>query len=211
MAGLGMIVWAFAQDLNQLKRDYPDHWETLVGNVQAMICMGVMDNFTAEYVSKMLGTRTIEHQNVSTTQDAFSQVGTSTSSSTQVMSRPLFHPDEVRGLGGDFSIIMGHFPPICARRIVYHQDWDFLHCARPDPHFPRTENVRWVALQYRLFEMGSVARLLKEYGYEVKRRRFGRWEVQDAVGSGKPTRSFANDNELWRWTYILAMDGVDSA
>jgi type IV secretory pathway TraG/TraD family ATPase VirD4 len=23
MAGLGMIMWAFSQDLNQLKRDYP--------------------------------------------------------------------------------------------------------------------------------------------------------------------------------------------
>jgi type IV secretion system protein VirD4 len=57
MAGLGMIMWAFAQDLNQLKRDYPDHWETFIGNSQAVTCFGVMDNFTADYISKMLGTR----------------------------------------------------------------------------------------------------------------------------------------------------------
>ena len=56
MAGLGMIIWAFAQDLNQLKRDYPDHWETFIGNSQAMTCFGVMDNFTADYISKLLGT-----------------------------------------------------------------------------------------------------------------------------------------------------------
>jgi type IV secretory pathway TraG/TraD family ATPase VirD4 len=131
-----------------------------------------MDNFTAEYISKMLGTATIEHlihRNVSTTHDDFRQnIATSTTTSTQTMSRPLLHPDEVRGLGGDFCLIMGRFPPILSRRIVYHEDWDLLHCARPDPHFPRTENVRWRALQRRLGEMGSVARLLKEYGYEVQ-------------------------------------------
>jgi type IV secretion system protein VirD4 len=214
MAGLGMIIWVFTQDLNQLKRDYPQHWETFIANAQAVTCFGLMDNFTADYISKMLGTRTIEHPNVSTThsqRDMFSPATTSTTTSTQTLSRPLLHPDEIRGMDEDCGIIVGRFPPIYSRRIVYHQDWDFLHCARPDPHFPRTDNVRWVALQYRLFEMGSVARLLKEYGYEVERRRFGRWEVKDGVGSGKPTRSFANGNELWRWTYILAMDGVDSA
>jgi type IV secretion system protein VirD4 len=211
MAGLGMIMWVFTQDLNQMKRDYPEHWETFIGNSEAITCFGIMDNFTAEYISKMLGTATIEQQNVSTTRDAFSSVGTSTTSSTQTMSRPLLHPDEVRGLSRDHCIIVGRFPPIFSRRIVYHQDWEFLHCARPDPHFPRTENVRWIALQYRLFEMESVARLLQEYGYEVKRRRFGRWEVTRADGSGKPARTFANDNDLWRWTYILIMDGVDAA
>jgi hypothetical protein len=59
--------------------------------------------------------------------------------------------------------------------------------------------------------MGSVARLLKEYRYEVKALRGGRYEVQGAAGTGKTARTFANDNDLWRWTYILAMDGVDSA
>jgi len=127
------------------------------------------------------------------------------------MSRPLLNPDEVRGLGGDLCIIMGNFPPILSKRIVYHQDWDFLHWARPDPHFPRTEDVRWRALQWRLREMGSVARLLKEYEFEVKGLRRGRWEVRGVAGSGRPARTFPNDNDLWRWTYLLVMDGVDGA
>ena len=87
-----------------------------------------------------------------------------------------------------------------------------MHCARPDPSFPRTEQVRWRSLQRRLVEMGSVARLLKEYRYEVKALRGGRWEVRGGAGSmGKAAHTFASDNDLWRWTYILAMDGVDSA
>jgi type IV secretory pathway TraG/TraD family ATPase VirD4 len=214
------------QDLNQLKRDYPEHWETFIGNSQAVTCFGVMDNFTAEYISKFLGTSTIEHVNVSTSmgksvapisansplfKSQRTSIQTSTSYSTQVMSRPLLHPDEIRGLDGNLCIIMGRFPPILGRRIVYHEDWDLLHCVRPDPSFPRTEQVRWRSLQRRLAEMGSVARLLKEYRYEVKALRGGRYEVQGAAGTGKTARTFANDNDLWRWTYILAMDGVDSA
>jgi type IV secretion system protein VirD4 len=226
MAGQGIILWAFVQDLNQLVRDYPHHWETFVGNAQAVTCFGVMDNFTAEYVSKFLGTATIEQTNIQTStgksvgpyqpgQDFLTSRttrSTSTSTSTSTMSRPLLHPDEVRALGADACIIMGRFPPILSRRIVYHQDWDLLHWARVDPHHPRTEDVRWLALQRRLIEMESVARLLQEheYGYEVKRRR-GKWEVTGVAGSGKGTHIFANDDALWRWVYVLAMDGVDQA
>lgn len=220
MAGLGMIMWTFSQDLNQLKRDYPDHWETFIGNSQAVTCFGVMDNFTAEYISKMLGTATIEQTNVSTStgksvgppqQNApiwasRTSYSTSTSYSKQTLSRPLLHPDEVRGLGPNECLILGRFPPIRGRRIVYHEDWDLLHSARPDPHFPHTEDVRWVALQRRLFEMGSVARLLQEYGIGVKKLMGGRYEVKTIAG--KWTHTFASANELWRWTYELAMDGV---
>jgi type IV secretion system protein VirD4 len=211
MAGLGMIMWTFSQDLNQLKRDYPDHWETFIGNSEAMTCFGVMDNFTAEYISKMLGTSTVQQQNVSRTHNklSVSESPDSTTTSIQTMSRPLMHPDEVRNLNGDFGIILGRFPPIYSRRLVYHADWDFLHCAREDPHFPRTEDVRWRALKRRLSEMQSVARLLKEYGYVVKKRWLWGWDVKSA--DGKRGHTFANEAELWRWTYGLVMDDVDQA
>ena len=56
--GTGITLWAFVQDLNQLKRYYPDEWETFIGNVNALVCFGIMDQFTVDYVSKMLGTGT---------------------------------------------------------------------------------------------------------------------------------------------------------
>jgi type IV secretion system protein VirD4 len=223
MAGLGMIMWTFSQDINQLKRDYPQHWETFIANSLAVTCFGVMDNTTAQYVSTMLGIQTIQQQNVSTTvstqkaplgpnQSIFANrtsTSTSTNTSVQTLSRSLLNPDEVRGLSGDHCLIMGRFAPIRGRRIIYHEDWDLLHRSRPDPQFPRTENVRWRALQRRLGEMGSVARLLKEYGYEAKRLWRGRWKVSG--GPGTTPRKFANEDDLWRWTYALIMDNVDSA
>ena len=56
--------------------------------------------------------------------------------------------------------------------------------------------------------MGSVARLLKEYGFEVKRLWRGRYEVKNL--NLKWEHTFANANDLWRWTYMAVMDGVDS-
>jgi type IV secretion system protein VirD4 len=214
-AGRGMIMWTFSQDLNQLKRDYPEEWETFIGNSQAVTCFNVLDNFTTEYVSKMLGTQTIQQVNTTygtslapRSEKAWSvkqRTSISTSQATQTMSRPLLNPDEVRSLRGDRCLIMGHFPPIMSRRIVYQQDWDLLHVARPDPYHPRTEEVRWQALQRRLHEMGSVARLLKEYDCEVKALRRGRYEVKCADGQ---MRVFANREEIWKWTYVLAMSGI---
>jgi type IV secretion system protein VirD4 len=201
MARLGMIVWAFAQDLNQLRWHYPQHWETFIANSQAVTCFGITDNFTAEYISKMLGTSTVEDTDIST----------SFSPSVQTTSRPrlLLNPDEVRGLSGELCLIMGPFAPILSRRIIYHEDWDFLHRARPDPEFPRTDAVRWRASQKRLGEMDSVARRLKEYGYEAKALAGGRWEVSGAPG--KAPHIFASENDLWRWMYVLVMDGLDQA
>jgi type IV secretion system protein VirD4 len=215
-AGRGMIMWTFSQDLNQLKRDYPEEWETFIGNSQAVTCFNVLDNFTADYVSKMLGTQTIQQVNTSYGTSVAPLTGNasifksgrtsiSTTTSTQTMSRSLLNPDEVCHLGGDRCLIMGHFPPILSRRIVYQQDWDLLRVAREDHYHPRTEGVRWQALQRRLYEMGSVARLLKEYDCEVKALRRGRYEVKAADGK---TRIFANREEIWKWTYVLAMSSV---
>lgn len=57
--------------------------------------------------------------------------------------------------------------------------------------------------------MRSVARLLKEYGFEVNQQRLGRWEVKST--ETKWTHTFPNDTELWRWVYVMAMDSVDQA
>jgi len=61
MAGLGITLWAFVQDLNQLKLFYPEEWETFVSNVKSLTFFRVIDQFTVEYLSKMMGTETIRY------------------------------------------------------------------------------------------------------------------------------------------------------
>lgn len=47
-----LTLWPVLQDLNQLKRDYKDSWETMLANAGAVQFFRPQDNTTAEYVSK---------------------------------------------------------------------------------------------------------------------------------------------------------------
>ena len=60
MAGLGIRIWGFLQDLPQLKRDYPQSWETFVSNSSIVQVLNCGDETTSDYVSKYLGQRTVE-------------------------------------------------------------------------------------------------------------------------------------------------------
>jgi type IV secretion system protein VirD4 len=223
MAGLGMILWGFVQDFNQLQLDYPAHWGTFIANSQAVTCFAAMDNFTTEYLSKNLGVQTIQETQTqfSTSrtnapsgpgQGLFSQKTSITSgsnTSTHTLSRPLLHPDEIARLPGDECIIIGHFPPIRSRRMVYHEDWWFLHRARSDPYHPITDDVRARALERRLSDAGSVTGLVAQEGYEVKPVAGGRYEMRRPGGAAKGVHIFGSTNDLWKWAYVLLMDGVD--
>ena len=57
LAGLGVVVWMFFQDLNQMKRDYPDSWETFIANSAVIQILNARDNTTAKYVSDYFGER----------------------------------------------------------------------------------------------------------------------------------------------------------
>ena len=59
MAGLGIRIWAFLQDLPQLKRDYPHSWETFISNSSVIQLLNVADSTTATYFSNYIGTATV--------------------------------------------------------------------------------------------------------------------------------------------------------
>lgn len=46
------------QDLGQLKKAYPQSWESFIGNAECTLWMGTSHQFTLEYLCKILGTRT---------------------------------------------------------------------------------------------------------------------------------------------------------
>ena len=55
MAGFGLKLWTFLQDINQLRRDYPNSWETFLANAGICQFFGNADFSTLEYISKNLG------------------------------------------------------------------------------------------------------------------------------------------------------------
>ena len=57
--GYGIQLWPVVQHLSQLKALYGENWETFISNVDVLTSFTVRDNFTAEYLSKKAGDRTV--------------------------------------------------------------------------------------------------------------------------------------------------------
>jgi type IV secretion system protein VirD4 len=57
--GFGVAMWPFLQDLNQLKALYRDRWQTFIGNAEVLTAFAPGDVFTAEYLSRRCGNKTI--------------------------------------------------------------------------------------------------------------------------------------------------------
>lgn len=159
MAGLQMIIWAFVQDLNQLKRDYPDEWETFIGNSQAVTFMNVMDQFTAKYLSELCGVTTVERVSQTTAdrrQGGFLSPADPNYSAMadQVFSRPLIQPAEIRSVTRDLGIMIWPYQPIDFRPILYYDYPFFIDRARIDPHFPamRAAKVALTETKIKLLE-----------------------------------------------------------
>ena len=141
MSGLQMCMWAFVQDLVQLKRDYPDDWETFIGNSEAVTFFNVMDQFSCEHFSKMLGTTTVERISQATANEREGGIFKSANPNymkmtDQEFSRDLLQPAEIRTFREDAGILLWRHPPMMFQKIIYYEDDFFLVRARHDPNFP---------------------------------------------------------------------------
>ncbi|NCB75090.1 MAG: hypothetical protein EOM51_10165 [Clostridia bacterium] len=147
MAGLQLCLFVFLQDLGQLKRDYPDDWETFIANAQAIIAYSVMDHFTASYISKLLGNETVLVENISETSGTSqNEHGASSSESTtksvQATGRALMLPEELRTMqknGKKFDAVLitqNHLYPMRMVKYFEHPRWVWL--SRRDPYYPKT-------------------------------------------------------------------------
>lgn len=128
MSGLQMCVWAFLQDLNQLKSDYPNHWETFIGNTEGLTAFSVMDNFTADYISKMCGQATVEY--------------VQQRNHVQHFGRALITPDEVRT--ADYSLLVTRQGPFKYAPRAYHESNYLSLLARKNPYYTTAEKPRVV-------------------------------------------------------------------
>lgn len=67
--GFGLRLWLIVQDLNQLKANYPETWETIVGACGIKQFFGFNDLTTAKYVSELIGEKEIDVPSVTTTRN----------------------------------------------------------------------------------------------------------------------------------------------
>lgn len=216
MAGLQMVLWAFVQDLVQLKRDYPDSWETFVGNSEAVTFMSVMDQFTAKYVSELIGTTTVERISVTTAEKRAGTQGlifdipgdpNYSAMADQVFAKPLLSPAEVRFDSSRQGIAIGRHLPVLFEPLPYHNDPFFLVRARPDPHFPAMAQAKTKLLEQEAKARAEAAALkvlpdaaaaqaaIEKQGYQVKKKGMFGGKLTVLASHGKE-QTFDNGEEL---------------
>ncbi|MDD4617078.1 MAG: type IV secretory system conjugative DNA transfer family protein [Alphaproteobacteria bacterium] len=135
LAGYGVLLWPILQDLSQLQDLYPRRWKSFLANAGAVQAFGVNDLGTAEYLSGMLGQRTVmvrQHSRPG------GQEYAPMSEHYGATSRPLMMPQEIMHLPPDKELLLLQGKaPIIARRGCYYSDKEFEGTFDPNPMIVR--------------------------------------------------------------------------
>lgn len=124
IAGYGVKLWPVLQDLGQLKALYRERWETFMGNAGVLQFFGNNDLTTLEWVSKRLGTTTIEQLSSSAVSPGASKAGAS-GESYSPRTTAVLEPDEIALVFGRADsllrqlIIRAGYAPMILQRAYY--------------------------------------------------------------------------------------------
>ena len=125
MAGYGIQLHMIVQDFNQLRSLYGDRWQTFIANSGVIQVFGTRDLFTAEYVSRLCGTTTVEALSAYSAEKRAGLVSDPDffSRHDSVISRPLITPDEIMTLSPAQQILFfSNLPPIKAYKTIYFME-----------------------------------------------------------------------------------------
>lgn len=132
IAGFGVKLWPILQDLGQLKALYKDRWETFMGNAGILQFFGNNDLTTLEWVSKRLGTTTIEQLSSSRVGPKARESGTmGAGESYAPRTVPILEPDEIAMVFGRADpqlrqlIIRAGYAPMILQRAYYDKHTAF--------------------------------------------------------------------------------------
>ena len=146
MAGLGVRLWGFLQDLNQMKRDYPESWETFIANSAVIQILNARDQTTCEYFSEYFGRMTIyvasaegdharDYKNRIRKIFLLRDIHYAHDSDNRI-TRPTLYPDEIRRMGNDYSIVCyTNDHPCLIEKVSYWSDPRLRQHARSLPQF----------------------------------------------------------------------------
>ena len=96
-----ITLWPILQDLNQLKRDYKDGWETMLANAGMLQFFRPQDNTTAEYVSKRTADIVVGRPKKTVSESLSRPDELSVSTGLDWKDKKYLEPWEVREIGTD--------------------------------------------------------------------------------------------------------------
>lgn len=94
LAGLGLRIFPIVQDLGQIRHLYGPQWESFVANAGTVVCFGMNDITTLEWVEKRLGMTTVVNPSLSHPTIEQARSG-ATGSSFSVSTHPLMAVPEI--------------------------------------------------------------------------------------------------------------------
>ena len=165
LAGLGVVVWMFFQDLNQMQRDYPDSWETFIANSAVIQILNARDNTTTRYISEFFGEKATESHTV--------RLG-SPAPIEEKKREPFAYNHEIRAFTAANQLLI--FPGVgnyFAAKQPYYTEPRFDGFYRPNPLFPapRRKGKPVTTIE-------EAAAILKAAGYAVSASGwFSNWKV----------------------------------
>jgi len=114
---LGVHMHVVVQTFQQLQETYGRGWERFQGTSACTHVLGVRDNFTAEQISKMLGTTTVKTSNQSQTRG---NSGGSQSEGSNYAARPLMTQDELLAMPAERCLaVVGGMNPVRLEKVSY--------------------------------------------------------------------------------------------
>ncbi|WP_112486280.1 type IV secretory system conjugative DNA transfer family protein [Thiomonas sp. X19] len=134
IAGYGMKALLIVQDLSQLYAAYTKN-ESIISNCHIRIAYAPNKIETAELLSKMAGTATVEHTQRQYSGNRLAVVLQNVNTNEQIVQRPLLTADECMRLPPEDELVFvaGH-APIYAKKIIYYEDPEFAaRCAIAAP------------------------------------------------------------------------------
>lgn len=149
MAGYGLKAYLITQDIRQIVNEYGPN-ESIVSNCHVRVAFAPNQYDTAELLSKMTGSKTVQKASFNFSGSRVSPILNHINASVEQIERPLMTPDEVMRLKppakqgqadserivapGDMLIfVSGHYP-IYGKQVLYFADPEFAkRAAEPSP------------------------------------------------------------------------------
>lgn len=104
LPGLNLSLWVIVQNLSQLKQLYKDNWETFISNSAVTTWLGINDNFTADYLSRFMGTKLLKYM---PNQSLLTMFQSHQDVAPQVKETSRQSPLEIRQNDGIYCLIQG--------------------------------------------------------------------------------------------------------
>lgn len=137
LAGYGVRLWLFAQDLGQIKSIYGDMTQSILANCAVRTFFGTSDPETAKMVSEMCGTMTVPVDSFGQSESMNTIGGQGTlNSGVGFSGRPLMTPQEVMSMDRQreqLVFIQGENPVLAYKRSYLEQPAIVEYCDTWDP------------------------------------------------------------------------------